>query len=507
MTMTLSPSLQNSSLLGSTVFKLFGRGQRRTRSTLLAAATTGAALWTGTATAAGASGPGGIMIGAVRTYATTGCAFQAVPLPSGQVLVSVENDSLCQPPAGTIPGIELFEPVEGPALKASCTAPQPVDTAGATFEPALARLYNNHAGLAVGAEQAGAVFYRVNQLTACRDRDETADQRLPQLTPAAYAKSDPGTFGVAVTRDAREAFVANEYGIGTPITVSGQAFTVMGSVGVTHLPGVFGRRPKTAAQLLVGGNAIAGIHLTRDGTRLYVTTEIAWPGTKAAGSANPTLAHTGCFQQAGEPATANGTLTVIDVPRLLADAAAAAKATSYGTTPVLVPASIVGTVSLPGAPVFPTHAILATINAGCSPVRIVEAADHSALFVSARGDNTVLAFSPKALEAETAAETAGISLIGAIGTGGVAPVGLALLHSDEFLAVANSNRFAGGAPGSVTVLQLTKAASGLVSGQVVQTIDKDGLFPREITVAPDDSTFYVTNYNSRNFLVVPTKLQ
>ncbi|MGH9470326.1 MAG: hypothetical protein ACRD1N_08290 [Terriglobia bacterium] len=36
-------------------------------------------------------------------------------------------------------------------------------------------------------------------------------------------------------------------------------------------------------------------------------------------------------------------------------------------------------------------AVLATVDAGCSPVRMAESADKTVLWVSARGDNRVLA--------------------------------------------------------------------------------------------------------------------
>ena len=482
----------------------------------LAAAAIFAALWTGAA--ADRAAASGIAFGAIQTYATQGCASQALPLPSGEVFVSVNT---CPAVPGAVAGIALFRPVSGPALSASCIARQPLNTTGTTFSPALLSLYNDRYDgqryLAVAAEQAGALFYDVTWLKdACRIRNEVADQRLPR-----FANGDPSSFGVAVTPDAQQAFVANEYGptfvnrVGATVVIAGQTqpFQARGSVGIVHLPAIFGGQPITAAQLLVGGNAIAGVALSHDGTRLYVTAEIAWPVTKAAGSQNPILQSSVCSQ--GHSASQrNGTLTVIDVARLLADTAAATKATPSGTTPVLVSPAIAGVdqvslvqQSLTVAPVFQTHAILATVDAGCSPVRIVETADHSAVFVSARGDNRVLAFNPAALEAETAADTAGTSLIGSAGTGGVAPVGLGLLHHDRFLAVANSNRFGLPAPGNVTLLELSKAANGTVSATVVQTTDTNGVFPRDITVAPDDSTFYVTNYSSGNFLVIPTKVR
>ena len=72
-------------------------------------------------------------------------------------------------------------------------------------------------------------------------------------------------------------------------------------------------------------------------------------------------------------------------------------------------------------------------------MRAVETADGSTLWVSARGDNRVLAFSTGMLETNP-----GNALLGYADTGGTAPVGLRLFDSGKLLAVANSNRFGTG---------------------------------------------------------------
>jgi DNA-binding beta-propeller fold protein YncE len=93
------------------------------------------------------------------------------------------------------------------------------------------------------------------------------------------------------------------------------------------------------------------------------------------------------------------------------------------------------------------------------------------------------------------------ALLGYADTGGTAPVGIRLFHHDELLAVANSNRFKMGTA-NATILYVSVPATA----SVVQTIST-GLFPREVTVSPDDSTLYLTNYNSRTLEVISTKLQ
>ena len=129
-------------------------------------------------------------------------------------------------------------------------------------------------------------------------------------------------------------------------------------------------------------------------------------------------------------------------------------------------------------------------------MRAVETADGSTLWVSARGDNRVLAFSTGMLETNP-----GNALLGYADTGGTAPVGLRLFDSGKLLAVVNSNRFGTGTA-NATVLSVAVPAAA----NVVQTIPT-GLFPREITVGGDDRTLYLTNYNSGSFQVISTTAQ
>lgn len=235
--------------------------------------------------------------------------------------------------------------------------------------------------------------------------------------------------------------------------------------------------------------------------RLFVSSEVSWPTTAADGSANPVLARAAC-----DGTAPNGVLTVIDVRQLEKDAstAVAAVAAVHSTkVPVLVDAAILGTTSLPSALVFGTTAIRANIAAGCSPVRLVQTNDSKQpiLWLNARGDDRVLAFDDEtSLMLETSADLRGRAFRGYAPSGGPAPVGLALFGHDRFLAVANSNRFASGAPGQVTILRLTANARGNVTAKSVATLDGSGLFPREITLSASGSTLYVTNYSSQDFL-------
>ena len=192
--------------------------------------------------------------------------------------------------------------------------------------------------------------------------------------------------------------------------------------------------------------------------------EVSTASAESLAGGTPVLARTGCVQQTGGPANINGLLTMIDVAKAEAS---------------------------PGP-----AAILATVDAGCSPVRMAETANNSTLWVAVRGDNRVLAFSTALLESNPNS-----ALLGYAGTGGTAPVGIALFHNDQLLTVANSNRFNTGSA-NATVLSVANPASA----SVVLTVPT-GLFPREITIGPDGSTLYLTNYNSNTLQVIATTVE
>ena len=380
------------------------------------------------------------------TYSTGGYGspFRALPLASGNVLVSV---------TAATSGIVVFGPAVGGGLQLSCfnyVRPAFVQDGASDFG---LNLTANGLGLAATLGVDGAIFYNLSTLQTCTSTGLQVSQ--------GSVASAQGSFDVVVTPDGKYAFVANEYGVATGATTEG-------NIGVVALQydstGVVTTGTTLVGQISTGGQAIAGLAISPDGSRLYATSGVAGSSSTTAGANNPVLTKTNCVQQAGGAAQANGLLTVINV------AAAEVNPSS--------------------------SAIVTTVNAGCSPVRVVETTDGSTLWVSARGDNRVLAFSTGMLETNP-----GNALLGFADTGGTAPVGLRLFDSGKLLAVANSNRFGTGAA-NATVLSVAIPAAA----SVVQTIPT-GLFPREITVGSDDRTLYLTNYNSGSFQVISTTVQ
>jgi DNA-binding beta-propeller fold protein YncE len=103
----------------------------------------------------------------------------------------------------------------------------------------------------------------------------------------------------------------------------------------------------------------------------------------------------------------------------------------------------------------------------------------------------VLAFDTAKLESDP-----NNALLGFASTGGTAPVGVRLFHNDQLLAVANSNRFHTGTANATILNVASPSAAG-----VVATIST-GSFPREITVGPNGTTLYLTNFDSDALQVI-----
>ncbi len=238
--------------------------------------------------------------------------------------------------------------------------------------------------------------------------------------------ANAGTTEVLATPDGRTAFASDEN---------------LARLSVLHL-----QRQPNGTPGAVRGNAIdvdrapVGLALSPDMTTLYAVSEIAGrPGATADAS--------GDLVRRCEPRGApNGTLTAIDVAR---------------------------------------GVVVARLAAGCSPVRTVVTADGATVWVSARGDDRVVAFDAAKIRTDPAHALRTQTRVGS------APVGIALLAHDTLLAVANSDRFDRGSRASTaSVLQLGTPPS-------LRTTIATGSFPREFSLSPDGAVLYLTNFRSR----------
>ncbi len=418
-------------------------------------------------------------------YPTAGNPVDAVVTSSGDVLVAINDGKL-----GLGTGIQVFTPTDNGSLQSSCVnmlwpSISTLTNGGKDLDLSL---FPNGADLAAATGYPGEVFYHVADLLGCNATGYVVDQG--SNNPNNVNSSDgAGTFDAVITLDGNYAFVANEYGV-APNATLGSGITLNSSYTLATLPGNIAvvqierdssgnfTGTKVVGNISTGGSSIPGILLSPDGTRLYVTSEVSeispLSATQPAGNIDSATGYntvsSTCSTGTSGNYVANGLLTVIDVAQVEAS---------------------------PAQP--PQSAILSTVAAGCSPVRLAETSNGTTLWVAARGDNRVLAFSTAALESNPSA-----ALLGDPSSGGISPVGIRLFHNDQWLAVANSDRF-----DPCTVTDITKVNATILevsvpeSVSLVQTIPT-GCFPRDITVGPDDATLYLTNYSAKTLQVIQT---
>ena len=142
----------------------------------------------------------------------------------------------------------------------------------------------------------------------------------------------------------------------------------------------------------------------------------------------------------------------------------------------------------------PAQAVVGAVAAGCNPVRLVTSPRGDIAYVTARTDNTLLAFDTNKLLTDSAN-----ALIGRVRVGGT-PVGVAVLRGGTWVAVTNSNRFgASSAPPSLTIVDVQKIMSG--GAAIVATLPT-GAFPRELSVTADHRTLLLTNFDSKTLAVI-----
>lgn len=298
--------------------------------------------------------------------------------------------------------------------------------------------------IVVGAGDAGVAFVNV--------QDAIHGIAVPYFAPQGKGA---GTFDVVVTPNGKYVFSSNEYGM------LGRSRGNIGIIAVHAAPNGLVTHPETIGAVATG-DVVPSLALSPDGRRLYVASELVPADNPAgiAGVGNPILTKHDCIQRKGTPPRSNGFITVIDVRRAV-------------------------------DPDLRKSAILARISSGCSPVRLDETPDETTLFVTARGDNRVLAFDPQLLVSDSRH-----ALRYAFDSNGTAPVGIRVFAHGRKLAVANSNRFAEGV-GTAAIFNLSKSKPPTLA-RVIPA----GTFPRNLTLGAKGHLLYLTNYGSRTLQLI-----
>jgi DNA-binding beta-propeller fold protein YncE len=144
-------------------------------------------------------------------------------------------------------------------------------------------------------------------------------------------------------------------------------------------------------------------------------------------------------------------------------------------------------ISLDRAEISPAASVVATVTAGCSPVRVVTSADGRVLWVTARGSDRLLAFSAARLRTDPVH-----ALIASVEVG-EAPVGLVLADRGQRMVVADSNRF--GTAGAASSLAVVSVPQALAGKPALLGYLPAGGFPREMALEPSGRTLLVTDFS------------
>jgi DNA-binding beta-propeller fold protein YncE len=145
-------------------------------------------------------------------------------------------------------------------------------------------------------------------------------------------------------------------------------------------------------------------------------------------------------------------------------------------------------IDLAKAEADPAKSVVATVDAGCSAVRVITSANGDDVWVAARESDALLLFSAAKLVSDPAH-----ALLTWIRVG-EAPVDLALVRGGTRLIVGNSNRF--NVRGQKADLSVVNVADVLAGKPAVLGSIGSGLFPRQLTLEPNGKTLLVANYNS-----------
>ena len=261
---------------------------------------------------------------------------------------------------------------------------------------------------------------------------------LGQLTGGTSARGGSGAIEVAVSRDGRFAFVSLEGSDEIAVFNLQRALA-----SHFHASGFVGDVPTRVAPV--------GLAVSPDGNWLYSTSE-----AKSYSELRNAF-RSGQRSLTGAP----GTLAVISIHK---------------------------------AETEPAHAVVSTLVAGCSPVRVVTSASGQTVWVTARASDMLLGFSASRLRGDPAH-----SLIARVAVG-EAPVRLALVDGGQRVVVADSNRF--GQPGARSSLAVVNVPAALAHRPPLAGYLPAGGFPRQMALEPGGRVLLVTDFASQQLETV-----
>ncbi len=153
----------------------------------------------------------------------------------------------------------------------------------------------------------------------------------------------------------------------------------------------------------------------------------------------------------------------------------------------MAPTGTLSVISVAAAERGPTHAVVATVAAGCAPVRAIASRGGGTVWGTARESDRLMAFSAAKLRRDGARARC-------YGPLGEEPVGLALVDRGHEIIVADSNRH--GVPGARAQLSVVSTVAALAHRPALLGTIPSGAFPREMALEPDGRTLLVANFGS-----------
>jgi DNA-binding beta-propeller fold protein YncE len=138
-------------------------------------------------------------------------------------------------------------------------------------------------------------------------------------------------------------------------------------------------------------------------------------------------------------------------------------------------------ISIAQAERHPAHAVLATVPAGFSPVRVVVSSDGRVVWVAARGSDQLLAFDAHRLLNDPAHALRATVRVGRN------PVGLALIADGSQLIVADRGQ---------SLLTVVNTGDAVAHRPAVIGTIRAGSQPREMALEPNGDTLLVGNFSS-----------